>query len=173
MVPVGLVLVLSMWYCFCRQAECKNCSVIEDSIRISNEGLGGQEMCDRVRIPFRQLLRRQCVKLWEWNLNCNRIPKLLERPGMRNVCQGQQQIMNGVSHKRGEMSCRGQGHRADYTSQLELMSYFHIVSQVQTWSYRIQCLPCWILVFLWSNTSLLLSYSSLLEWKCLFCITVC
>jgi hypothetical protein len=37
----------------------------------------------------------------------------------------------------------------------------------QTWVYRVQCLPCWVLIFHWSDPSFYDPYSSLLLWECL------
>lgn len=41
------------------------------SSHISAEGLGVQAMCNGDWRPWKQLCRRQCVKLWSWSLSCN------------------------------------------------------------------------------------------------------
>lgn len=49
---------------------------------------------------------------------------------------------------------------------------FIMSPRYQTLSYRIWCLPCWALVFLWYDLSLLCRHSLLLEWECLLCAIV-
>lgn len=60
------------WHGSCEACvDIKSYKAMLTSTHISTEGLGVQAMCNGDWSPWKQLWRRQCVKLWRWSKSCN------------------------------------------------------------------------------------------------------
>lgn len=95
--------------------------------------------------------------LWEWHRKCSEGPRNLEMPGAWNACQEKLQVVNKSVQERGHVRCNWQSRSGGTVTALWNLHFTTVWPRYQIWSYRNQCLPCWILVLLWSD-------SSLLEW---------
>jgi hypothetical protein len=114
-------LALSKNTVFSGMQKCKCYGRMEASTQISKESLGDQVMCGGVRIPAGSPWggdARSC----EGSLGCHGDPRMLEMPGIWNVCQGKLQATSGTSpgeRSQGLQTARpqGQGFPAPQNSQ--------------------------------------------------------
>jgi hypothetical protein len=86
--------------------------------------------------PCRQPLRGQCTKLWGWSQSFSEDSRKLDMPEMWNTCQRKPQAAQERGQVGYSQQATGTGSRGPWCL---------------TWGYRSQCLPCWVLILLWST----------------------
>lgn len=118
-----------------------------------------------VRVPARKPWE---AVAWKWSLKCNRDSKALEMPWPQDNHQGKAQAQSRVGQR--------ERFSMPLMSELERQATVAFWStdgpvtspRCLTWSCRIWTCPCWILIFLWFNHSLVCLASFLLRWGHVF-----
>lgn len=96
-------------------------------------------------------MRGHCIELWRWSLGCSEDAKMLKIPELWGICQ--RCCMWRWKHPKEKCmfwaaKVEGQSHLGPLKPK----------SRYQTWSYKIWCLPFWVLVLLRPSISSLCQF---------------